>query len=842
MQPANVALNDVRPLTSLTFGEALRFVKPVAPKFDRTWSFASIASLFLMAAVANRFLESMRAAGLPAWNWVPFLFTVFGSGLGMVFEVVLVANDVPFQQTYSPAAKLIRRIRLLNLAPVTASIFYAVCCLTIGDPDLRVALLYGAAALAGGLGFALFWGGAEAPVGIVLLTIQLAQVALVLGLGTRAGGWTAATCLVGQAVAQASALRIGTADPKRSTAFHVLSTLSGVLLYGAMRAALAGDPGFANRVAVATPNGPLAALGFLAMIAVGVVFTARNFPLTYGHCRAAFSNALWSGLYFLLVSEERFPNPKPLREVYGTRQPPPIGLKPYHVVHPQHLVENLAIPAAETLEHAVRSFADLLKRIEKVFGLLSHLDAVFPHVDARAPLATKPRIEGWSDGQEYWPRLFLKTIRGRSIPGQKMDPAPAPLLEAFGDGQLLAYLCESGIGSAFLARATGRGPDALVADFRFLEDYETKPDYEPYGGVAYFTVNRAAQCLELVSVVAPRCRKEIRVNPADPAFRRAEAMIAASLYYQVISGKHLAEIHMTYNLVEVALHNAFDATGGCDHPVRTMLYLHFFSHALAEELTTEHLVQQRAVFAQIFATTHTALIRHLNDCYRDFHFGADEDFDARLALLSTVDGTGKRTPLPRAAIGWELRYVAIWNRYATAVVEALYPTDAEVVADTRVQGLHAELERVLLNGMPARYAAFQTKAGLARFLTDTIHHCVIRHEVYGTMGVRGALDPRIGQLQVPRDGGPPGVEEWRSVACIGLATSRTRFTPLLGDYKYLFAGAPGSTRSALERAFDDMQRELGALQEEWTRTAADVAFNYDYFRAVPVDLDTGPGY
>jgi hypothetical protein len=124
----------------------------------------------------------------------------------------------------------------------------------------------------------------------------------------------------------------------------------------------------------------------------------------------------------------------------------------------------------------------------------------------------------------------------------------------------------------------------------------------------------------------PRTDEEIFVNPMDATFRRAESMILATIYFQVISGKHLAEIHMIYNLLEVVFHNAFDAQGAFNHPFRTFMYLHLFSHELAEELTTEHLVQEGAVFTQVFATAHDGLIKHLNDCYHSFEYGEDEDF------------------------------------------------------------------------------------------------------------------------------------------------------------------------------------------------------------------------
>ncbi|MFT6777952.1 MAG: hypothetical protein ACJAV1_001878 [Paraglaciecola sp.] len=226
------------------------------------------------------------------------------------------------------------------------------------------------------------------------------------------------------------------------------------------------------------------------------------------------------------------------------------------------------------------------------------------------------------------------------------------------------------------------GEGMLTTDFRFLENYETKPDYESYGGQAYFKVNSTMQRLELISVVAPHSTDALSADPRSPRFRRAESLVLASMYYQVISGKHLAEIHMTYNLVEVAMHDAFEAQGQWSHPFRIFMYLHFFTHELAEEITTEHLVQEGAVFSQIFATTHDSLVHHLNDCYSNFEYGADEDIEARAAMM-TMQGSADKPGelLPNACIKWELDYAKIWNGYTTALINIIYADDAAVQAD-----------------------------------------------------------------------------------------------------------------------------------------------------------------
>ena len=328
----------------------------------------------------------------------------------------------------------------------------------------------------------------------------------------------------------------------------------------------------------------------------------------------------------------------------------------------------------------------------------------------------------------------------------------------------------------------------------------------------------------------------------DPTFRFAESLVIASMYFTIISGKHLAEIHMTFNLLEVTLHNAFDAQGQFNHPLRTFMYLHLFAHEMAEEFTTEHLVQEGAVFSQVFATTHNSLITHLNETYHAFEYGADEDFKARRKLMTMRDGN----ILPNACINWELEYAHIWQRYTNALIDIIYVDDEAVRADRYLQDLHRGLGEVIINELPARYEGFQSKAGVSRWASDTIHHLVVRHQVYGTTGIRAAMDPRISNTQVPRDGGTPGVDEWRSLICVALATGRARFTLLVGeegqDFTYLLDGLDEQYKRPMATVFEQLQEDLKALNGKWTASTIEREYNYDYFRAVPSALHTGPGY
>ncbi len=865
------------PLTHIKYADEVRFIKPSPPTYSVAGSIFSILSLIFMSAMATvMFLQLvnpdhnmlsvlngnvgngvwsdishwLRApatnGGMATWVWIPFAFTIFGSTLGWVFELGLLLAGTPFQQQRTVFTRFISSVRLLNLAPVTTTIFFFICALVIPEPNLRMALLYLAGAATFGLGFALFLGTRSTLVPIILLGTQLAQIALVLT-SSSVGGFTVASLLIGQSVLQFIALMIGTSTPGKSTVFHITNIFAGLLLFNAILTATAINPDFSNQVAPVIPAGSLLMWGLVVACVAGLLISARAFPDAYNNFRTLLSKTVWTPIYFKLVSAERFPDPVNLSKVFDKVKPVKTRLKPYYQAHPQHLMQNLGIPAVEisNIEASVTVFKKLFDEAKSAFKLIAGLDHTIPQSKITTPLKDKPRMAIWSDGSQYWPTLFHKNILGNTLPDNgELDKTPQVALDAFREGQLLAYLTESGVANTFAQPAEGRGEGALVSDFRFLEKYETKPEYEPYGGVAYFQINKQTKKLELVSVIAPFGQEEIAADPRNPTFRHAESLVLASMYYQVISGKHLAEIHMTYNLVEVSMHNAFDVQGQWGHPFRTFMYLHFFSHELAEEVTTEHLVQEGAVFSQVFATTHDALISHLNDSYSNFEYGFDEDFEGRAAAM-TIPGSGNEI-LPNACIKWELQYFEIWLNYTTQLIDIIYADDQAVQNDQYLQDFHSGLLEVLLTGLPARYDGFQTKKGVARFAADTIHHAVVRHQVYGTTGIRAALDPRISTTQVPRDTGTPGVDEWRSLAFVALATGKARFTLLTDktgkDFTYLLDGVEVHYRQPMAKVFDELQKDLLKLDQQWTADPIEKDFNYNYFRAIPSVMHTGPGY
>lgn len=829
------------PLIPNESADAIRFEIPDQPTYPIGSSLLSILSLVFMSGLSIYLYMQLVRDEVATWVLLPFIFTIFGGTLGWVFELGLLLGGTPFQKSRNRLTIFIQKIRFLNLAPVATTLFFFVCAIVIPDPNLRMAILFLMGASCFGLGVALYFGGAPS-VPLVLLGMQVAQFLIVLVYAPPPGSYAVAYLLMGQAVLQLIALVIGTDTPLKSTGFHIFSTIGGFLAFSAIAMVLREAPEFSQQVAPVIPAGSLLMWSFILTCILGLVFTLKTNPRTYNNLRAATSLAIWGPQYFLLISAKRFPKPLNLSEVYKDGPPPVSKLRPYYQQHPEFLPEVLNIPAVERIEGNVTAFGTQIKKVKQVFKIIALMDHFFPQADIKVPLKEKPRMNIWSNGYDIYPQIFLRKIFGYSLPIPEIKPTPKPALDAYKEGQLLAYLGEYGIANPFLKPAPDKEDGTLVMDFRFLEKYDTKADYESYGGKAYFRVNSAEEKLELISVVAPHSDEEILANPMDSTFRHAESMVLASMYFQVISGKHLAEIHMTYNLLEAVFHNAFDAQGQYNHPFRTFMYLHLFSHELAEELTTEHLVQEGAVFSQIFATTHSGLINHLNDSYHSFDYGEDEDFDARLDAMRMDNGE----VLPNACINWEIEYVAIWRKYTDALIDIIYEDDTAVQNDKYLQDVYRGINQVIFKGLPDRYDQFQTKAGVSRWASDTIHHLVIRHQVYGTTGINAAMDPRISNSQIPKDRGTPGVDEWRSLMCVGLATACARFTLLVGEggetFTYLLDGVDEKYKDDMAEVFVQLQEDMLALDRKWRADNIQKDFNYNYFRATPSDLRTGPGY
>lgn len=822
-----------------------KFTFPVPPVFSTGDAWLSAMSLlgFAVASV----LAILFSPSHPWWANAPFVMTALGSSVGFVYELVLLLKKAPYQLFGTPTGRLVQWFRIGNLAPVFGTVYLAYALLTFGASD-QAGWLIGITGVVTGFLLALFLFRGPQHVGAEVLTLGLvSQLVVLYSSSELQGGLWVKVWLTLAAVGLYATTLIGSQTPRRSTIFHVVGTVVVGMLFLGMQTEFSQSSSGTHRVSVGIW------LRLLVALPVGGWLAFRLLPGTWAVLRSQLANATWPLFYLFIAGGARVPRPQLLSELYKGREKElkPLTLLPYYIAHRRNLSHPISVPclddALTVKVHALGFIAELVKF---AFGAGSFVNRIFPLANIDVPLAYKPRMEPWSDGDLYWPKWFLRTITlprlgpfsiESGVQGPGKQPTPAPALEAYKQGQLLAYLVEYGTAGALIEPVMRQRKTAFRLDLSFLSKYETKPDYESYGGVAYFEINDELRCLQLTHLCAPHSDEELAVDPTDATFRHAEDLVLASVYFYIVSGKHLVEIHMGMNLIEVALFNAFDAKQAWFHPVRLALYPHLFAHELAEELTTQNLLEDRAIFPQIFATTNSALMRHLNDRYSEYQLARDEDFEHREAVLLT-GRTGVRLEdiLPRSSLVWEMEYVKLWQEYADQLVQAAYPSDEAVSSDGCIGVLFANLTSMYQQPLPARYHQFQTRAGLSRFISDTMHHLIIRHEVYGTTGVRLALDPRINQVQVPKDGGPPAIDEWRSLACVAMATSRVRYTKLMTDYSSVFDDLRDPAVNAKYKvAYDKLQTRLKELEVQYR---ADGVNNYDTLRLLPSELDIGAGY
>jgi hypothetical protein len=224
--------------------------------------------------------------------------------------------------------------------------------------------------------------------------------------------------------------------------------------------------------------------------------------------------------YLIVAGGQRLPRPASLGELYNGHEDKlkPLTVHRYHIAHSRNLTHPIQIPCLdEALTLKVHRFGVLAELVKVIFAVGSLFNRVFPFANIETPLRQKPRMLPWSDGTEYWPGWLLQSITlpdiGRfknlgtfkiesGIKGPGHQPAPEKAIEAYKNGQLLAYLVEYGIAGSFLRVEPMADRLRFCLDFRFLEKYETKSDYESYGGVAYFEINDSTKSIRLVRLVS----------------------------------------------------------------------------------------------------------------------------------------------------------------------------------------------------------------------------------------------------------------------------------------------------------------------------------------------------
>ena len=123
------------------------------------------------------------------WTLLPFYFTIYGATLGWVFELGLLLTGHAFDQSLNRFTSYIFRLRVLNLGPVVASLFFYATALMIPASDVPFLklLMYTAIFMVTALSIGLYWGGYRVLGGmdmlpLVMLGIQVGEFVFVVRL------------------------------------------------------------------------------------------------------------------------------------------------------------------------------------------------------------------------------------------------------------------------------------------------------------------------------------------------------------------------------------------------------------------------------------------------------------------------------------------------------------------------------------------------------------------------------------------------------------------------------------------------------------------------------------
>jgi hypothetical protein len=277
------------------------------------------------------------------------------------------------------------------------------------------------------------------------------------------------------------------------------------------------------------------------------------------------------------------------------------------------------------------------------------------------------------------------------------------------------------------------------------------------------------------------------------------------------------------------MHNSFDISEHKEiHPFRAIMQLHFPNHIMVQELTTAHLIDEFAVFNQIFAFTHEGMSRCINDCLDTYEFTRDCNWEYRAQIKD---------------LGWEERYIDIFNDYTKQMCDAIWADEDALHHDEEFQTFIKVIDETLPNGIPARYNKLHSIKDVAFFMASVIHVVTVRHEIYGTTVVNYQLDHRYGGItQVIDDGSTCAKEDYLSLILIAVATSRKIFIKFqhYPEFEKLMAVvADKKLRDQLIAHFKVMQGKLNDLDDEWKK---DLDWAQRNAVVLPSDLEIAAGY
>eukprot|EP00933_Yihiella_yeosuensis_P060313 TRINITY_DN6279_c0_g1_i1.p1 TRINITY_DN6279_c0_g1~~TRINITY_DN6279_c0_g1_i1.p1 ORF type:complete len:1016 (-),score=126.31 TRINITY_DN6279_c0_g1_i1:387-3434(-) len=540
--------------------------------------------------------------------------------------------------------------------------------------------------------------------------------------------------------------------------------------------------------------------------------------------RATFSCLVWSLVHTLIFSRST-PKPRPLSADVSKHASKRIQAVPYSSKPGRHFPDSVHLKAMSA--EAIPAWGDYkATAISVIFSCIRVLDRWLP--------TSKTQDDGFDDDDHV--RMPKGSTPAMAVPrflfhlgngGGWDDVSDAMVEELTRSSSLLEWLINQGPANSML---TETEDFSVVLDFSHLNKYATKRNCISYGGVARFNRGSGPYVLEGVGH-----QLHGHFGQEGSVFKQ----LLQSIVLETVVGKHFTGLHLMGSMVPLAIHNAFNAQQVFNHPLQIWLHPHVYAHAMINELTTSHLIENGGVFSQIFGLRQADLHKYVSQQFEK-PYAADCDWISRkkIYLNSVPDGS---------LLCWELKYYKLFETYFDTLINSCYPGDGDVNNDKQISGFYLELSKLV--NLPARYRSFQTKQGLRTFLADTVYSVTVLHEIYGTKHMPIFLDTRLMEFQYNVDGKKPQWEAYMSSVFVSLATSRAAFPKLMDTDvdQHVYAifddirqndGGSARAVSAAKQAWKTLQMDLKSLSDEAQRVPNRSATGI----VLPEDLELGTMY
>ena len=389
----------------------------------------------------------------------------------------------------------------------------------------------------------------------------------------------------------------------------------------------------------------------------------------------------------------------------------------------------------------------------------------------------------------------------QAVPNRYRKSFRAPVMPDVYGGSSTPDLAELAVRSpysVFLERGEG---DLLQWDFRMLREFEHHDGLCSLGVRVLFAVDGTTGELTATEIESDAFGS---IRPGAYEWSESVRLVVCAAATHMALTRHYNYVHLVGgDHWAVATRNHLPP----DHPLYRLLWPHI-SHSLYTNYATARTqLLPDGDFVNIFSFTHAGLMAYYDAMY--------ERYDVR---ITDPDADWTRRGLDDLKSAHpshdNLRDLStVINDHSRRYVEAYFPSDEALRADTAVVAWIEALDELIPNGIAALAGNRLTRAGLARLVAGHIYEGSVVHDLAGTSLWDYQLWADRNPPRMYADGRRIPVDVYQRMIDNNFALQIKR-APLLADYGDVALDAGGRS------LFTRFHADCAALQEQYDRTPA----------------------